>query len=285
MSQAPSPDPTAENSTPVAAVISARGDRARRKEPHRNAGLRRDSEDEWLLSYADMVTLLLTMFIALLLNARFDVPFAPDEPVGLRQFIEQLLQIRVSSPYLEGETFTIVGPQASLPSLPEAPGTALAVVKNEDFERIREREAALAEIQSHLRATQLDTFISAALEGDGIRLSIPNSILFASGAAELQGRGPTVIKALASILTLGSTTISVEGHTDSNPINTARFPSNWELSAQRAAAVVRVLAESGIDGRRLEAVGLGDSHPLADNGSEDGRRENRRVELLLRPNR
>lgn len=232
-----------------------------------------------------MVTLLLTMFIALLLNARFDRPAAPDEPVGLRRFFEQLLQIRVASPYVEGETFTVVGPQQALPALPEAPGTALAVVKNEDFERIRQRETALAEIQERLRAAQLDTFVSAASEGDGIRLNIPNSILFASGAADLQGRGPAVIKALASILAPGASTISVEGHTDSNPINTTRFPSNWELSAQRAAAVVRVLVDTGVHGRRLEAVGLGDSRPLADNGTEDGRRENRRVELLLRPNR
>jgi chemotaxis protein MotB len=74
----------------------------------------------------------------------------------------------------------------------------------------------------------------------------------------------------------------VEGHTDDIPISTEKFPSNWELSAQRAATVVRALADAGIAAQRLEAVGYADTRPLAANTSEDGRKENRRVSLFLR---
>jgi len=241
------------------------------------------SLDEWLLSYSDMVTLLLTMFVGLLLNAHFDKKVPGEESIGPRRIIENLLQIRVISPYSEGDSFTITGPQEAVPAQTEGGQTGtLAVVKDEDLERIRQRETVLSTVHERLRQAQLDSFIGAAVEGDGIRLNIPNSILFNTGEAELQGRGPAVIKALAPILAAGGYVVSVEGHTDNVPIKTERFPSNWELSAQRAAAVVRALAEFGVEARRLQAVGYGDSRPLLDNDNEVNRRENRRVTVFLR---
>lgn len=167
-------------------------------------------------------------------------------------------------------------------SLYTQPDSTLAVVKDNDLDRIRAREGALAGVRAGLKDSGLDAFITAAVEGDGIRLNIPNSILFNSGAADLQGRGPSVIKALGPILNAGNFIVAVEGHTDNNPIATERFPSNWELSASRAAAVVRVLIDAGVDVHRLQAVGYADSRPLADNATEDGRAENRRVALFLR---
>lgn len=238
--------------------------------------------DEWLLSYSDMVTLLLTMFVALLLNAHFDKPKPGAEGGGPRQMIEQLFQLHVASPYTDEQGYTITSARGTTPVVAPNQGAALAVVKDEDLERIRQREEALARIQYRLRAANLDAFINAAVEGDGIRLNIPNSILFNTGDANLQGRGPDVLRALAPILVADRFIVSVEGHTDNAPIKTEKFPSNWELSAQRAATVVRVLAEAGVDARRLQAVGYGDSRPLADNAAEDGRRENRRVALFLR---
>jgi len=238
--------------------------------------------DEWLLSYADMVTLLLTMFVALLLNAHFDEAKPGGQGAGPRQMIEQLFQLHVASPYNDEQGYTITTTRGTTPELAPDQGAAIAVVKDEDLERIRRREEAVARVRYRLKATNLETFISASAEGDGIRLNIPNSILFISGAADLQGRGPDVLRALGPILNAERFIVSVEGHTDNAPIKTDRFPSNWELSAQRAATVVRALEDAGIEARRLQAVGYGDSRPLADNGTEDGRRENRRVTLFLR---
>jgi len=241
-----------------------------------------NSPDEWLLSYADMVTLLLIMFVALLLNARFDTPEAGEEQAPI-QIIEKLFRLQVATPYGAGDQdYVITATQGEQPALAPDQGAALAIVKDEDLERIRQREAALKEIRERLKTSQLDTFVSADFEGDGIRLKIPNSILFNTGASELQGRGPYVIRTLAPILAAGRYVVSVEGHTDDIPIKTDRFPSNWELSAQRAATVVRELAESGVGSGRLQAVGYGESRPIVSNETEDGRRENRRVTLLLR---
>lgn len=242
----------------------------------------RETSDDWVISYADMATLLLTLFVALLLNAYAVKSGGPEENMrqGARSIIEDLLNIRISSPYLDGEicaACAVGNVQADTGAT-----ASVAIVKNQDLERIRARETALAEIRDALQRARLDSFISAGIEGDGIRLNIPNSILFASGSSDLAGNGRLVIKALGPILASTEFVASVEGHTDNVPIQTARYPSNWELSAQRAATVVRTLIEGGMDASRLEAVGYAESRPLADNATEDGRAENRRVTLFLR---
>ncbi len=268
--------------------------------------------DEWLLSYADMATLLLTLFVALLLNASFEKA-APSNPIGgrsgsaaataeraetgagqgsgegqgagegARGFLGSILQFQVVSPYVDGEAYSVTAGKDAPPLVPPDAGAELAVVKDADLERIRRREETLKALRYRLTQADLDTYVTATVEGDGIRLNIPNSILFATGQAQLQERGEMVVRALAPIVAATSRfTISVEGHTDDVPIKTDRFPSNWELSAQRAATVVRVLSESGVPSQRLEAVGYADSRPLSPNTREDGRTQNRRVTLFLR---
>lgn len=283
MSTLPPPDSTPQAVQPEAETAPVTNKAPRRHSPFVPLPPRDNSAtlDEWLLSYSDMVTLLLTMFVALLLNAHF----GKGGPGGgsPRQIIEQLFQLHIASPYNDDQGgYTFTSAEGTTPLVAPEQGAALAVVKDEDFARIRQREEALARIRYRLQAAHLDAFIGAAIEGDGIRLNIPNSILFDTGAADLQGRGPEVLRALGPILAADRFIVSVEGHTDTAPIKTERFPSNWELSAQRAATVVRTLADSGLDPRRLQAVGYGESRPLADNTTEDGRRENRRVALFLR---
>ncbi len=109
-------------------------------------------------------------------------------------------------------------------------------------------------------------------------------ILFASGSAELKPEGKAVLKKLATqILKLPDQRVRVEGHTDNVPISTARFPSNWELSASRAAQVVRAFEEAGLDSTRLEAIGFGPNRPIEDNATAEGRSRNRRIEIVLVP--
>ena len=109
-------------------------------------------------------------------------------------------------------------------------------------------------------------------------------ILFASGSADLKSDGKAVLKKLAAqILKIPDQRVRVEGHTDNVPIATARFPSNWELSASRAAQVVRAFEEAGIDATRLEAIGFGPNRPIEDNATPEGRSRNRRIEIVLVP--
>jgi chemotaxis protein MotB len=86
---------------------------------------------------------------------------------------------------------------------------------------------------------------------------------------------------VANIVKPISNTINVEGHTDNVPIRTVTFPSNWELSAARAASVVHLFTRLGVDAKRLSAIGYGEHQPLADNDSEEGRQKNRRVAVVI----
>ena len=114
-----------------------------------------------------------------------------------------------------------------------------------------------------------------------ISFRISSEILFGSGQAELENTGLDVIDRLVPTLAASPHRIIVEGHTDNLPIQTERFPSNWELSASRASSVVRYLQLAGIEATRLSATGYADTRPIADNGSEHGRASNRRVELVM----
>lgn len=238
--------------------------------------------DEWLLTYGDMVTLLLTLFVLLVLNASFDKGKYSQPGSGPAGIFAALSNLRIESPYADLQIASDdEGRQVSL-NMPA--DQSLALLKDSDIELIERREAALEEIRKRLAQEKLDPFISARSEGDGIRLEVPNSILFMPGSVDLAGRAQSVIRALAPVLSKGNYIISVEGHTDSSKIETVDFPSNWELSANRAARVVRLLEAEGIEPHRMEAVGYADTRPLAQGDTESARTENRRVSIFLRVN-
>jgi chemotaxis protein MotB len=115
-----------------------------------------------------------------------------------------------------------------------------------------------------------------------VEIKIPTRMLFPSGSQALLSDAVPMLRALAETLREIPNELVVQGHSDNRPIRNGRFPSNWELSSARAAAVARVFEEEGIDPARLSAVGFSSSRPVADNDSEEGRTENRRVVVLFR---
>ena len=117
-----------------------------------------------------------------------------------------------------------------------------------------------------------------------VEIEMKDNFLFPSGSAKLESKAVPVINRLADILKNFPFPVKVEGFTDSVPINTNVFPSNWELSAVRAASVVHVLSAAGIEPPRLSAVGYGEFRPVADNQSSEGRQQNRRVVMLVEAN-
>jgi chemotaxis protein MotB len=114
-----------------------------------------------------------------------------------------------------------------------------------------------------------------------IEVEIRTDILFPSGSATLSGPAVPVIEELAKVLTPFPNNIRVEGHTDNRPISTVAFPSNWELSAARAASVVHLFARSGLDPSRLAVIGLGEFRPSKGNDTSEGRNANRRVVIVI----
>jgi len=115
----------------------------------------------------------------------------------------------------------------------------------------------------------------------GVEIELRTDILFPSGSATLSPPARAVLEKLADTLKPLPYPMRVEGHTDNRPINTFNFPSNWELSAARAASVVHLLTERGIDASRLAVIGLGEFRPQANNSTEEGRNTNRRVSIVI----
>lgn len=136
------------------------------------------------------------------------------------------------------------------------------------------------ELENEVEAGKLEIH---RLEGR-LQVRALDRILFDSGSTRIKQEGQEVLAAVAEqIQKIGGHGIRVEGHTDDVPIATDRFPSNWELSAARAAVVVRFFIENGLDPLRLEAVGVGEHHPIAPNDTNEHRARNRRIEIVLVP--
>jgi chemotaxis protein MotB len=123
--------------------------------------------------------------------------------------------------------------------------------------------------------------VTVRRENMWLEIEINTDILFPSGAGEFAPTAEPVLDKLAAVLKPFPNPIRVEGHTDDRPIRTASFPSNWELSAARAASVVHQFTRQGIDPLRLEIVGFGEFHPRQPNATSEGRNANRRVVVLV----
>ncbi|WP_341666564.1 OmpA/MotB family protein [Alcaligenes sp. SDU_A2] len=136
--------------------------------------------------------------------------------------------------------------------------------------------------QDHgLQLDGLGDDIDVVVNDQSISFRINSEILFSSGGADLGLEGLAVLRKLVAVLNTSPHQIVIEGHTDSVPIRSYRYPSNWELSGARAGSVVRYLESNGVLSQRLSAVGYADTRPLGDNGTSEGRASNRRVELIL----
>ena len=118
----------------------------------------------------------------------------------------------------------------------------------------------------------------------GFKAVIPNPVIFDPGDASLNASVYSVLDSIITIAKRNQLAIQVEGHTDNLPIETAKFPSNWELSTMRAVNILRYLQKNGgIPPERLVAVGFAEHHPVASNETPEGRGMNRRIEILFRP--
>ncbi|MFW5924570.1 MAG: OmpA family protein [Myxococcota bacterium] len=162
----------------------------------------------------------------------------------------------------------------------------------EQLEAMREREAAQRERLASFRKMlgQFRKLIEAGklkvkiVRGKMI-VELPEGVLFDSGKAELKDEGEDTLGQVADVLAeIPDREYLVAGHTDNVPIRSPRYPSNWELSAIRGVNVAKFLAENGLDDDRIAAAGYADTEPVASNDDEEGRAENRRIEIVLMPN-
>jgi chemotaxis protein MotB len=157
----------------------------------------------------------------------------------------------------------------------------LSAIEAEIRERNRIYEEVLTRFRSLINAGRL----SVSIVRGRMVINLPQDILFASGRADLGREGRETLAEIATVLQeFDDRRFQVEGHTDDDPISTARFPSNWELSAARALSVVKLLVDRGVSSELVSGAAYGEFQPIATNETEEGQRLNRRIEIVMLPN-
>ena len=266
--------------------MSARGGgRRRRRGGHGHDG-EHENDERWLLTYSDMITLLMALFMVL-----FSI-----SSVNTSKFesLQRAMQDAFSGKILSGgksiqqtgseteanrpaATPPIPAIQAITQQMTAARQAKAAAQESDTFKQLKQQIDSYA--RAHGLTDKLETTI--ARRGLVIRL-LTDKVLYGSGSATLNPQSRPLLDRIAQLLrTEFDHPIVVEGHTDNQPIASSQFPSNWELSAGRATAVVRYFIRDHVAPGRLAASGYGAMHPLTSNATATGRARNRRVEIVL----
>lgn len=218
-----------------------------------------------MATFSDMATLLLTFFILLLSFANMDVE---NFKVALGSVREAFgVQIEYQGDYEAMSTSPVELSQDQ----------SSAEINPEQFQA-----QEVEEVRKFVKNKGLSSKVVVAGTARGIVLRIKDIVFFDTGSDELKPAADPLLEMIAELAEKSRGELRIEGHTDNVPISRTRFPSNWELSAARATAVLRYLmAHSKVDISRVQIAGYADVRPLAPNDSEAGRRQNRRVEFLF----
>ena len=225
----------------------------------------RDS-NAWMVTFSDLLTLLLTFFVLLLTMSSLDDKKL-EEAFG---FFTGALGALNPGGMGKIEKILILPPRALV----------LEAFSGKDFaaEKVNQEK----NVKKILQNRGIEDVIKVDFSIRGIVLRISDRLLFDSGSANINSRAFPVLNKLSLILDEYSHDILIEGHTDNVPISTEKFPSNWELSLARATSIVRhLISKEMISPERLSAGGYGDSKPLFPNDNESSRAKNRRVEIIL----
>ena len=263
--------------------------RRRHAEPEEN-------HERWVISYADFITLLFAFFVVMYSISSVNegkykvlsdslVSVFNKKEAGARRLelidqqggaaVDRLVPLPVPGDYpaQEDYKYSIEGlfDDAEEPAVKDGPETG----EVDELGKISE------EIAVAFQGLISDELYNIRTTKDWIEVDIQSSVLFSSGQASLSPQARELMSKISGVLKAYDNPVQVEGFTDNRPIETRQFPSNWELSAARAAAVVRLFEQQELEPKRLSAVGFGEHHPVADNDTEEGRAENRRVALII----
>jgi chemotaxis protein MotB len=231
--------------------------------PAPRRGLRaaaRPSHDRWLVSYADLVTLLLAFFTTLYAASTMDATKLGPLTNSLNAAFDTTVEA------------TAVRPE----------GVPTLVPPVEIMARLDAMNALRRQLSSALAVAITEGRVELIQDARGLVISMPDDAAFPSGGADMTAAARATIERVAATIQTLANPIRIEGHTDDVPIRTERFGSNWELSTARASAVVAHLVTSGrIDPARLSAAGYGEFHPRVPNTSPGARARNRRIDIVV----
>ncbi len=224
----------------------------RKKESYRSKTAR------WMVTYTDLTMLILVFFVLLFAMSRVDI-------LKFRAIAESFANRSIFDFY---------------PSIIPGEGTGEGLSPEE--EGVKDLEDFVEYIRRYLEASGMDDVIIANRTERGVVIVLQEQVLFETGEAEIKEEAYDFLNKVGTALKELPNMVKVEGHTDSRPISTYRYPSNWELSSARSSSVIRYLIENhGLDSTRFIAVGYGDTRPVVPNTSPENWQKNRRVEIVI----
>lgn len=226
------------------------------------------SHERWLVSYADFVTLLFAFFVVMYASAQMDQKKAGRLSVAIESAFQQL-GIFQADGHKPGKI-----PHKIPLSGNRTPGGESQA--KEDLSVVQ------AELENTLALEIKRNEVALHLEPDGLVISLREAGFFDSGSASIKKQAEDAFRRVAQVLQEHPYGVRIEGHTDTVPIHTPQFASNWELSTARATELVKLLIEEhSIAADRLSAAGYAEFHPVADNATSKGRQLNRRVDIVI----
>jgi chemotaxis protein MotB len=220
------------------------------------------SMERWLLTYSDMITLLMIFFIMMYVISNVNA-----------QKFQQLAEV-LGAAFGSKNAAILENGNSILPNT--------ASESTGDSQDLAQLKAIQNQLNAYLKQKGLDAKISVDLEERGLVISLQDTVLFDSGSAELTPGAKGIINSIGQMLKPVPNYLRIEGHTDNVPIHNSDYPSNWELSAARATNVVQqLISESGLPPSRLSATGYGEYRPRVSNDTTKNRQMNRRVDILI----
>jgi len=276
-----------------------------------------ENHERWLVSYADFITLLFAFFVVMYsissvnegqyrvlsnsIVAAFQNTKSPLEPIQVGDLIRSPLLIPDQVTDVSEVPDEIITPLMIKFQKPGYGGGTDKTVNSNDVTKAIEQEplederfteeslnaaekeidALGSDVEERMEELIDEGIINIKRNKFWLEVEIKSSLLFPSGSSGLIPGAVPVLDQLAETFVNLPNRINVEGFTDNRPINTFAFPSNWELSAARAAAVVRLFEQTGIEPWRMASIGYGEYQPISDNDSDEGRAKNRRVVLVV----
>ena len=222
--------------------------------------LKKENSERWLLTYSDLITLLMIFFVVMYSMSNVDS----------KKYEELAGSLNNSLGILQGGTgisnANAVGTDSSIP-----------------FEQtLSTTQQIQQKLQDYLESHDLTEQVSIHVDPTGLTLSFDDNILFDSGKADIQLAYKKNLLEICDILKTFTNDVVVEGHTDNVPIHTSQFSSNWELASTRAINVVHFfIDEGGLPASKLSAISYGEYRPIASNDTPEGRAKNRRIDIVL----
>ncbi len=234
-----------------------------------------ENHERWLVSYADFITLLFAFFVVM---------------YGISSINEGKYRVMSDSIVYAFRADPGTAPGAAVSQraadtiqIPMPIRRVQPKVKSDDTQSMKKEHLRnlARDLNQALAPLMAQGKVRVSEGAFGLTVDISASALFAPGEARLDLGAVRALGTVGRVLAAADFPVVVEGHTDNIPISTPQFPSNWELSAARAASVVRLFIDTGMDPRRLTATGYADQRPVADNATGEGRQSNRRVAITI----